>query len=125
MALAELGGDVVKVGHGVDVEPGFRHRDHDIGRAEAKAGLDRGLALPVGDVLAQQVLAGDAEVDAALADLACDLGGRQEGDLDVVATLDAGAVFSVVAGQADGEPGPAPALRAPGPSAGLSRGWRA
>ena len=70
MALAELGGDVVEVGHGVDVEPGFRHGDHDIGRAEAEPRLDRGLALPVGDVLAQQILAGDAEVDAALADLA-------------------------------------------------------
>ena len=30
------------------------------------------------------------------ADLAGDLGGRQEGDLDVVAALDAGAIFAVV-----------------------------
>ncbi len=83
-----------------------RHGDDDVGRAEAEAGLDGGLLLPVGDVLAQKILAGDAEVDAALADLAGDFGGGEEGDLDVGATLDAGAVFSVVAGQADGEPGP-------------------
>ena len=63
------------------------------------------LLVPVGEVLAHQVLAGDAEIDVALADLAGDLGGRQEGDLDVVAALDAGAIVAVVAGQADGEAG--------------------
>ena len=125
VALAELGGDVVEVGHGVDVEPDFRHGDHHIGGAEAEPRPDRGLLLPVGDVLAQQILAGDAEIDAALADLACNLGGRQEGDLDVVASLDAGAVFSVVAGQADGEPGLRQHLQRLVLAAGPSRGWRA
>src|SRR5690606_5935269 len=66
---------------------------------------------PVGDVLAQQILAGDAEVDTALADLARYFGGRQERDLDVVAPLDAGAVFPVVAGQADGQSGPGQRLQ--------------
>ena len=69
-----------------------------LGPAEAPPGL-------VGNVLAQQILAGDAEVDIALADLAGDLRGRQEGDLDVVAALDAGPVFAVVIRQADGKPG--------------------
>ena len=63
------------------------------------------LRLPVGEVLAHQVLAGDAEIDAALAEFAGDLGGRQERHLDIVAALDAGAVFAVVAGQADGKAG--------------------
>ena len=70
VALAELRGDVVEVSHGVDVEPGFRHGYHDIGGAEAEPRPDSHLLLPVGDVLAQKILAGDAEVDAALADLA-------------------------------------------------------
>ena len=105
MALTEFGGDVVEVGHGVDIEPAVRDGDDNVSLAEAETGLDRDLRFPVGDVLAQKVLAGDAEVDAALADLARDLRGRQESDFDVVAPLDAGAVFSVVAGQADGETG--------------------
>ena len=36
MALAEIGGDVVEIGHGVDVEPDLGHGDHDIGMAEAE-----------------------------------------------------------------------------------------
>ena len=52
-------------------------------RAEAEAGHDLGALFPVGQRLAQQVLAGDAEVDAACAELAGDLGGRQEDHLDV------------------------------------------
>ena len=63
------------------------------------------LALPVGDVLAHQVFAGDAEIDAALRRVSPgDLGRRQEGDLDVVAALDAGAVAAVVAGQLTASP---------------------
>ena len=33
---AEAGEDVVEIGHGVDVDPGLRHSDHDIGAAEAE-----------------------------------------------------------------------------------------
>ena len=40
MALAEIGGDVVEIGHGLDIEPDIRHRHHDIGVAEAEPGRD-------------------------------------------------------------------------------------
>src|SRR5690606_2150963 len=61
--------------------------------------------LPVGDCLAHQILAGDAKVDAALAELARDLRRRQESDLDVIAALDPGAVAAFVVGLDDGEAG--------------------
>ena len=52
MALAEIGGDVVEVGHGVDVEPDLGHGDHDIGMAEAeRAPRSRRASLPVGERL--------------------------------------------------------------------------
>ena len=86
--LAESGGDVVDVGHGAHVDPGLRHRDHDIGKAKAEA-LDQHHALVgVGDHLAHQILAGDAEMHGAGASCAGDLGGRQIGDLDAVETGD-------------------------------------
>ena len=55
-------------------------------------------------VFTHQILAGDAEIDRALADLASNLGSRQEHHFDIVQALDAGVVLALVAGQADGEP---------------------
>ena len=43
VALAEIGGDVIEIGHRHDVEPAFRHGDHDVGPAEAQPGCDLGL----------------------------------------------------------------------------------
>ncbi len=54
VALAEIGGDIVEIGHGLDVEPDIGNRDHDIGLAEAEARGDLGLLLPVGERFAQQ-----------------------------------------------------------------------
>jgi hypothetical protein len=70
VALAEIGGDVVEIGHGVDVEPDVGHGYDDIGMAEAETGAISRACLPVGEVFTDQVLAGDAEIDGALADLA-------------------------------------------------------
>ena len=33
---AERGGDIVEIGHAAHVDPGLRHRDHDIGMTEAE-----------------------------------------------------------------------------------------
>ena len=46
VALAEIGGDIVEIGHGVDVEPDIGNRDHDIGLAEAEPRGDLGLRAP-------------------------------------------------------------------------------
>ena len=44
VAQAERGRDVVEIGHAAHVDPGLRHRDHDIGEAEAEP-LDQHHAL--------------------------------------------------------------------------------
>ena len=65
-ALAALGaigrGDVVEIGHGAHVDPGLGRRDHDIGVAEAERAQKLEPRLDVGDLLAHQILAGDAEM---------------------------------------------------------------
>ena len=94
VAQAERGRDVVEIGHAAHVDPGLRHRDHDIGEAEAQP-LDHHHALVhVGDHLAQQILAGDAEMDRALRQRAGDLAGREIGDLDAGQSGDRAAIVA-------------------------------
>ena len=84
MTQPERGRDIVEIGHGADIDPGLRHRDHDIGEAEAETvEQDHALVGPR-DHLAHQILAGDAHVRRALRELRGDLGGRKIGDLDAV-----------------------------------------
>ena len=63
---AEGGGDVVEIGHAAHVDPGLRHGDDDIGEAEAEPVDQHHLPVGIGDHLAHQVLAGDAEMHRAL-----------------------------------------------------------
>ena len=62
MLGAESGGDVVEIGHGTDVDPGLRNRDHHIGAAKAEAVDQQHALVGVEDALAHQVLAGDPEM---------------------------------------------------------------
>ena len=73
VAVTERGRDVVEIGHAAHVDPGLRHRDHDVGGAKAEAIDHDDTLCEVRDHLAQQVLAGDAEVHRALRELASDL----------------------------------------------------
>ena len=57
--------DVVDVGHGAHVDPGLRHGHHDIGEAKAKPLDQHHALLGVGNHLAHQVFAGDAEMHGA------------------------------------------------------------
>ena len=75
-------GDVVEIGHRAHVDPGLGRGNHDIGVAEAERTQERKPRLDVGNLLAHQVLAGDAEMDLARGELADDLGRRDIGDLD-------------------------------------------
>ena len=105
VVMAEGGGDVVDVGHGAHVDPGLRHRHHDVGIAEAEA-LDQHHALVgVRHLLAHQVFAGDAEMDGALRELAGDFGGRQIRDLDAVEAGDGAAIVARAARLDQREPG--------------------
>ncbi len=84
MLCAKTGGDVVEIGHGADVDPGLRHRDHDIGAAEAEIVDQEHAPVGIDDAFAHQVLAGDAEMHHAARQLRGDLARREIGDLDIV-----------------------------------------
>ena len=77
MADAEFGRDLVEIGHGADVDPGLRHCDDDRGLAEAERRQQLDLSSRVGKALADQILAGDAEMGAAAGELVGDLGSRE------------------------------------------------
>ena len=94
VAQAERGRDVVEIGHAAHVDPGLRHRDHDIGEAEAEPFDHHHALVHVGDRLAQQILAGDAEMDRALRQRVGDLAGRQIGDLDAGQVGDRAAIVA-------------------------------
>ena len=64
MLVAEAGGDVIEVGHGADVDPGLRHRDHHIGAAEAELVNQQYSPGGIRNAFAHQVFAGDAECTA-------------------------------------------------------------
>ena len=91
------GGNVAEIGHAVDIQPYFRHGNHDIGVTEAEPHAEFGLPVGFRQVLADEIFAGDTEIHRADADLAGDLGGGEEGDLDIVDAFDPAAIGSVVA----------------------------
>ncbi len=91
---AECGRDIVEVGHVAHVDPGLRHRDHDIGEAEAERIDQHDARIDIGDHLAHQILAGDAEMDRALRQLRRDFRCGQISDLDAV---DAGNGAAIIA----------------------------
>jgi hypothetical protein len=82
MRGAERRRDVIEIGHRAHVDPGLRHRDHDIGLAEAKLVDQHHACVGIRDHLADLVLAGDAEMHRAKAKLRRDVGGRQIRNLD-------------------------------------------
>ena len=84
MTLAEIGGNVVEVGHGVDVQPDIGNRDDDIGAAETEPHRDLGGFI-------RQVRPAFSRSRSSpviprstppFAEAAGNLGRRQEGDLD-------------------------------------------
>ena len=94
MLEAEGGGDVVEIGHVAHVDPGLRHGDDDIGEAEAELIDEHDLPVGIEDHLAHQVLAGDAEMHGALAELRGDFRRREIGDLDAVEAGDGAAIVA-------------------------------
>ncbi len=105
MLGAEAGGDVVEVGHGADVDPGLRHRDHHIGAAEAERVDQMNALVGIRDALAHQILAGDAEMHRAARQLRGDLARRQIGDLDIVEPVDGAAIVAGAARLGQSEAG--------------------
>ena len=94
MLGTKAGGDVVEIGHGAHVDPGLRHRDHDIGAAKAEIVDQRHALVGIGDAFAHQIFAGDAEMYRAARQLRGDLAGREIGDLDIVEPVDGAAIVA-------------------------------
>ena len=92
MLEAERGRHVVEIRHGAHIDPRLRHRDHHVGFAEAEPVEEDDARFSVGDRLAQEVLAGDAEMDRAARQLGGDLACRQIGDLDIIKRADGAAI---------------------------------
>ena len=82
MLEAKRGCDIVEIGHAVHVDPCLRHGDHHIGKTEAEPVEQNDMLVRVRDLLAQEILAGHAEMHHALRQQVDDLGGRKIRHLD-------------------------------------------
>ena len=100
-AGAEGGGGGVEIGHVAHIDPEGRHGDDEIGEAEAHRGEFGHQVGPVGHFLAHEILAGDAEMQAAGGEFAGDLAGREQHELDAVDAAHGAAVFAARAGAGD------------------------
>src|ERR1043165_5943511 len=69
----ELCGDILEVSHARDVDPAIRDRHHHFGPAKAEGRKKLNRAIDIGKRFADQVLAGNAELDAACFQLVHDL----------------------------------------------------
>ena len=123
VTLAEIGGDVVEIGHRGDIEPDIGNSDDDIGAAEIQARRRSStLCIGIGDRFHGSRSSPVTPISIAYrrqalqAISAC----RHEQHLDIVAPLDMGAILAVVARQEDRETGLLEHARSPAPSDGLS-----
>ena len=100
-------GDVVEIGHGPHVDPGLRHGHHDIGVAEAQRRQHLHGRVGIRDLLAHEVLAGDAEMGGTGGQLRNDLGGREEGHLGAFDARDRASIVALAARLDEFQPGAA------------------
>ena len=121
---AEIGGDVVEVGHVAHVDPRLAARRPRRRSGRSRAAGPARPSPPVGHRLLDLVAAGDAEMDGAGAELARDLRRREVRDLDAGEPVDAAAIA-----RGRRRPGRGRARRGRrrprrSPAAGPWRGWR-
>jgi hypothetical protein len=92
MVVRIAGADIVQVSHGGDIDPVTRDRDHHIGKAEAQSLDQVHAARQLGRFLAQQVFAGDAQMNIARQQGRGDLARRQQHHFDIRKAGEAGAI---------------------------------
>ena len=102
IALTHPGRDIIEIGHGRDVDPSLRHGDHDIGAAKAEWRQQFHGAVSIGNLLADEIFAGDTEMGLTSGELGDDFRGREIGDLDIGQAFDAPAIFARRRGPARG-----------------------
>ena len=94
---------VGEVGHAVHVEPALRGGDHEVSAAEAQGAQQAHPRLHVVAALAQQVLAGDAQVQLARVKPRGDVGGGEQAHLGAGQAAERGAIAALAALQRQGE----------------------
>ena len=94
MLEPERGRHVVEIGHIAHVDPGLRHGDGDIGEAEAELIDEHHRTVGIGDHLAYQILAGDAEMHGAERELGRDFRRREVSDFHAVKAGDGAAIVA-------------------------------
>ncbi len=72
----ECGRHIIEIGHGAHVDPGLRNRDDNIGEAKSQSCDQNHALFGLRDHFADKILAGDAEMRGALAELSGNFGGR-------------------------------------------------
>ena len=91
------GVEVVQCAH---IDPGAGDGEDEVGMAEAQLGQLLDPVFPLAQLLADEVGAGDAEMDAACRQFAGDFAGGEQHQLDIVDAVDEARVFAVGAGAA-------------------------
>src|SRR4029453_8777674 len=99
----ELRGDILEISHPRDVDPAVRDRHHYVRATKAEGGKKLDRAIDIGERLADQVLAGNAGLDAACFSLVHDLCRREIDHLDAIEAFEPASVKAVVACFAQGE----------------------
>ena len=99
-------GHVVEVFHRLYIDPGIGHGHDHVGMTEAEAGDRLHHLIGLGDGLADQILAGDAEIDRPVAQFAGNLRGRQQQHFQSRRPGDAGAVAARILGRRHMDAGP-------------------
>ncbi len=94
-------GGGVEIVERVDVAPAGRNRDDKIGPAEAERGEFGDLPVPVGQLVADQIRAGHAQMDAARRQFARDFPGGEKDKLQPVRAFDGAGIFAVGPGAAE------------------------
>jgi len=102
----EGGRDVVEIGHAAHVDPGLRYGNGDVGETETELVDEHDLPIDIGNHLPQQILAGNAEMDGALAELRGDFRRREVSDFDAVEAGNGPAIIARAARLDQFEPRP-------------------
>ena len=86
--------DIVEVGHAGDVDPGARHRHHDVREADAQRLQQRDFGIGVGNGFADEVLTRNSEMDFTGSQCGGDLGRRHQLHIDAGFARNGGAVIA-------------------------------
>jgi hypothetical protein len=106
MTFVEALGNIIEIGHGGDIKPARRNRNHHIGGAEVQPQQNGGLQVFSGQFLAQQILAGDTQIELSGVQVLGDLRSWKKRHFDAIDAAQQPAVAALGAQAIDAEAGP-------------------